>query len=149
VNIATVRTKLALIAKYLKALDRHSKVSKQAYLDDEDTRFAVERIIELIVECATDINSELLLGARQDTQPTYYDSFLALGESGVVPHHLAKKLASTAGLRNRLAHEYEEVKNDVVFWNIGNFRNIYPQYLKHVAEWLDKQANEEEKSEGV
>jgi uncharacterized protein YutE (UPF0331/DUF86 family) len=95
-------------------------------------RYASERLLELIVECASDINSELIFAARLPSVDRYYDQFMRLSDIGLVKAALAKQLAPFAGLRNRLVHDYEDIDHQIVFNNIGRAFKLFPQYLAAV-----------------
>ncbi len=52
------------------------------------------------IEAALDVNAPLAAEVPDDS----YRGFIRLGELGVLPRDLAERLASSAGLRNRLVH---------------------------------------------
>jgi uncharacterized protein YutE (UPF0331/DUF86 family) len=93
------------------------------------------------------MNHALLFAARQPAPATYYDSFMDLISAGLVPATLAKKLASAAGLRNRLAHEYDNLDNEIVHANIKHILRDFPPYLRAIQGYIDgleRKATDEE-----
>lgn len=50
---------------------------------------------------------------------------------------IAKQMASIAGLRNRLAHDYEDIDNRIVYNNIARILKIFPVYLAAVRERIE------------
>jgi uncharacterized protein YutE (UPF0331/DUF86 family) len=56
----------------------------------------------------------------------------------VIPHPLASQLAPTAGLRNRLAHEYETVVDRAVYQAIERMLPHYTEYLLQIEDWLTR-----------
>jgi len=59
---------------------------------------------------------------------------------GVITQDLASRLAPTAGLRNRLAHEYETVADRAVYRAIQRLIPNYMEYLRQVDDWLTRAA---------
>lgn len=49
---------------------------------------------------------------------------------------LGKQLAPSAGLRNRLVHEYDDIDSNQVFKAIGFALQQYPLYVKQVNNYL-------------
>ncbi len=63
---------------------------------------------------------------------------MKLGELGILPRELALSLAPSAGLRNRLVHEYESLDDAKVLASIGALLAQYPQYVQAVESYLSK-----------
>ena len=125
-EIVTVRIRLMI--KYLNRLRGFESVTLSEYLDNFDYQLMVERLIELLVESSSDINSYLLLQLHNVTPATYYDSFIEAGKNGLTTRELAGELAKSSGMGNRLVHQYEAIDNELVFKAIPslylNFRFI-------------------------
>lgn len=47
-------------------------------------------------------------------------------------------MAETAGLRNRLVHEYEEIKDAIVYRNIKKVLSLYQEYTGYIIKYLTK-----------
>jgi uncharacterized protein YutE (UPF0331/DUF86 family) len=97
----------------------------------------VERLIELLVESSSDINSYLLLQLHNVTPATYYDSFIEAGKNGLTTRELAGELAKSSGMGNRLVHQYEAIDNELVFKAIPIALSQFPLYLKQITDYLD------------
>lgn len=61
---------------------------------------------------------------------------------------LALRIAPTAGLRNRLAHEYETVVDRAVYHAIQRIIPNYTEYLGQVEDWLTRTATGGKEPEG-
>jgi uncharacterized protein YutE (UPF0331/DUF86 family) len=135
VDIDLINRKLRKLAGYLEELKPIGKKSFDEYKKDYFVKRTTERCIQLIVECAADINAHILVGIG--TPPAdYYESFIKVGEIGVIPEDFAAKLAPSAGLRNRLVHEYEEIKDKIVYASINETLLQFTKYMEHVATYL-------------
>lgn len=132
-----VEAKFLLMLKYINRLQEFELVTQEEYLNAFDLQLISERLIQLLVEAATDINTYLLVELHQVTPPTYFDSFILAGRNGIVTQDLAAKLAESAGMRNRLVHQYDEINHEIVFSAIPKALQQYPLYIRQVTEYLD------------
>jgi uncharacterized protein YutE (UPF0331/DUF86 family) len=57
-----------------------------------------------------------------------------MGEQGTLSRELAAALAPSAGLRNRLVHEYEAIDDATVIKAVRLAQDLYPQYIAAI-EW--------------
>lgn len=90
------------------------------------------------IEAALDINAHIIAELGAEVPDDYYGGFVKLGDLGVVPRELALSLAPSAGLRNRLVHEYESLDDATVLASIGALRTQYPTYVQAVESDLIK-----------
>ena len=101
-----VRRKLSAIANYLQDLRRHEGITFDALME---RHYEVERILELLIMNASDIIVHLLSSRGEAPPASYRAAFLRAGEVGIISTELSKNLSLSAGLRNILVHEYEEI----------------------------------------
>ena len=133
------RRKLALLLKHLNELRSLIPIGLDEYKANFERRYAVERLIEIVVEYAIDINNYIIETCDALPSQTYYDSFIKLAEWKVIPESLAARLASTTGLRNRLVHNYEKVRHDIVYYSLKPLVRNYQRYGLLVEKYLEKQ----------
>lgn len=99
--------------------------------------FAAEKKAEEIVELATTLNQELLKTTGK-ISTSYHESFTDLKIFKEFTEPELKVLASTAGFRNRLAHEYLTVDEAIAIKTMKNMLKIYPPYLKKIQKIISK-----------
>ncbi|MBI3589390.1 MAG: DUF86 domain-containing protein [Candidatus Liptonbacteria bacterium] len=100
---------------------------------------ASERNFQLIVDLASDINTQILLEKGEKTPDTYRQSFTALGSAGVIDSELARELSLSASLRNILVHEYDFEEDFKKFYESAkSFIEPYKTYLKKVYDYAIK-----------
>ncbi len=117
------------ITKTLKVLqDILDKRKESPYADY--LLFAAEKKAEEIIESAVSLNQELLKTHFDHLSGSYYESFTDLMKTKLFSEAELKALASTAGFRNRLAHDYIELNPDITLKSIERLLQIYPDYLK-------------------
>lgn len=137
-DIEVIREKLVLLGKYLEELSELKDLTFKEYTERNITKRGVERLLQLLVEVASDINSVILTDKGKTPPDSYYDSFVKAGDSGAISIKLSKEIAPTSGLRNRLVHEYGEYKDSIVFRNIKKMSRLYKQYLKEINIYLQR-----------
>ncbi len=132
-----VQRKLQLIADDLERLMRFRDETLASLTADDLKLAAVERILERIIMRAIDVNehliSELSTGEGGSTRLTYRDTFLMLAELGVYSREFADQIARSAGLRNILVHDYNDVDRNIVHGSIKSCLRDYHQYLEHLS----------------
>jgi len=81
----------------------------------------------------------------RSTSENYFDSFIAAGIQGIITPKLAAQIAPSAGLGNRLVHQYEDIDSRQVFVAIGprTARKIelalqqYSLYVRQITIYLE------------
>lgn len=138
-EFAVIRDKLTRMGHYLQELEALGRrYTLEDYCTSPLVKHSAERVIELIVEAAVDINGLIVTLAGLPPPKDYYASFLELGRQRVYPWTFGKQLASTAGLRNRLAHEYETIKDPLVYRNVKRLPSLYRRYVACVQAHLQR-----------
>ena len=132
-EVGFVRQKLSFLISRLDELEPLAACTLEEYEADHVKRYAVERLIELIVEYATDINRHVVEALGAAPPQTYYSTFEKMSELDIIPHDAAVRLGGTTGLRNRLVHGYEKVSHEIVCYSLKPLLNYYRQYVG----WLD------------
>lgn len=106
VNPELVERKIALILEDLDRLRKLAALSEDAYLADEIHEAVAERYLERSIGRILDVNYHLISETALQVPRDYADSFLKLAEIGVLDPEQASRYVGLAGLRNRIAHEY-------------------------------------------
>lgn len=135
-----VRRKLQLIADDLGRLVRFKDETLKTLTSDDIKLAAVERMLERVVMRAIDVNehliSELASGEGRTTCLSYRDTFLMLADVGVYPKEFAEEIACSAGLRNILVHDYNDVNRVTVHGSIRSCLRDYQRYIEYVDAFL-------------
>jgi uncharacterized protein YutE (UPF0331/DUF86 family) len=133
---ALVRRKLTTIVQNLADLVAIGALSLEDYRADRLRRKAAERLLQEVVEAAVDANLHVLRALGGPVPGDYYTSFIALGQHRIIDAELATRLAPSAGLRNRLVHEYDEINDLIVLRAVGAARRDFGEYLVQLEEYL-------------
>ena len=133
---ALVRRKLSSIARNLSDLKAIEGLSLTEYTGDRFRQLGTERMLQQVVEAAVDLNTHILRGLGCPAPPDYYQSFIELGAQDVFSREFAALLAPSAGLRNRLVHEYEDIDDEKVIEAVAVARQQFGDYVAAVEQWL-------------
>jgi uncharacterized protein YutE (UPF0331/DUF86 family) len=138
-GIEVIVEKLIKMKEYIEQLKKIKPGSYQEYLHNVTVKFAVERIIQLIVDLALDINNIILAYHKKPPAADYFNSFIDLGECDVIDRTFAVEIAPSTGLRNRLVHEYEKINDEIVYRSIEKVCKMYGNYMVLINKFLKGQ----------
>jgi uncharacterized protein YutE (UPF0331/DUF86 family) len=134
-----VTRKIVLVLRDLTSVQPIAGKALRATPADE---VLAERYLERMIGRMIDININyhLLTQAGQPPPADDYASFLQLAGIGVVDHEFARRLAASAGLRNRIVHEYDEMDPQKVYEAPRAATRDIPEYLGRVNEYVRRVA---------
>ena len=137
-----VRRKLHLVTDDLRLLARYQGVDRDDLVGDPYALAAVERLLERIVMRSVDANAHLLAalargGEGPSARLSYRDTFLRLVPLGALSPELAGAVAPSAGLRNILVHDYNDVDRVLVHASIALALQTYPRYVDALLRFVD------------
>lgn len=132
-----IKEKIKRILNYLDELKPILEISYKEYRKNYTNYRTAERNIQLLVDTAVDINDNFILAKNTNPPADYYESFIRMGELGVLSFDLSKKLASSTGLRNKLVHEYEKIDDHLLYLEAKKNLNNYLEYAKLINEYLE------------
>jgi uncharacterized protein YutE (UPF0331/DUF86 family) len=135
-----VERKLGLIAEDLERLLAFKDESLESLKADDLRLAAVERMLERIVMRAIDVNEHLLAelstGEGKTTRLTYRETFDLLSGLGVYTKEFGERIGRSAGLRNILVHDYNDVDRTIVHASIRFCLRDYHEYIEKVRAFL-------------
>ena len=121
----------------LETLDGFRGVDADRLDGDPVTRAAVERLLQVIVDLAFDINAHLVATTLGRSPETGRASFHDLVEAGVLDPALAVTLAPAAGLRSVLVHHYVDLRMDLIADAVRTVGDGFPAYITAVARYFE------------
>jgi len=74
VSDEVLKRRVADLTTHISQLKNKVPAHMEEYLANIDTRLICERLIELIVEAATDVNTELIMRGEKEPPPSYLDN---------------------------------------------------------------------------
>jgi uncharacterized protein YutE (UPF0331/DUF86 family) len=131
-----VTRKMVLIAKDLEALRGLADTTLDVFLGSSANAVLAERYVERAVGRMIDINYHVLTESGQAPPSDYYQSFIQLSSLGVYPAEFGQRIAACAGLRNRIAHEYDDIDPQKLLEAVRQAVLDLPEYLRSINSWL-------------
>jgi uncharacterized protein YutE (UPF0331/DUF86 family) len=133
-----ITRKMSLILEDLAAMTRLSQLSREQYLKDSINEALAERYLERAIGRMIDVNFHLAIESGHAPPKDYHESFVLLGTLGVMTADLAKEMAVSAGLRNRIVHEYDDIDPERVYEALPLAVRRIPLYLDHIQRFVEK-----------
>ena len=132
--------KIKLIQEDLARLEPLAKTSLEEADEGSVEYAATERMLERIVTRAIDVNRHIIaeIGKGSESVKTSEETFLVLAKLGIYPEGFAKTIAPSAGLRNILVHEYDEIKINKVYESAKQALDQYAQYCDFLLAFTTK-----------
>lgn len=134
-NRAVIERKLGYLNRYVRDLSQHALLD---HAGRRQAHYAIERLLQLLCEAASDIALQFLK-ARGETLPaSYREVFAALErvDSGL-PDHMAHDLIAACGMRNVLTHLYDEIDLDRVVAAVEPAVTLYRDFAAWCIARLD------------
>lgn len=132
IDAAIVRRKLGHIMASLELLGPMRGFPLQEYRRRVWERKGVERVLQEAIEAALDVNAHLIAELGHEVPDDYFGGFVKLGQLGILSEEQAGALAPSAGLRNRLVHEYDALDDAKILSAVGTILDLYPHYIRAI-----------------
>ncbi len=135
-----INRKIKLIHEELAKLEQLSDYTLKQVQDDFIKMYSIERALEKIIMRAIDINQHIIAESAKgyETIRGYEDTFHLLAGLGVYSEEFAKKIAPSAGLRNRLVHEYDDTHDDIIYDSVSDAIPQYAEYCNYILLYIKK-----------
>lgn len=129
-----------ILERKLGSLNRFLRdLSAIAALDSTGRRqqhYAVERLLQLLCECAADIALQFVKAQGDSLPASYREIFIALERAGALPGAMAAELISACGMRNLLTHLYDDIDLDRVIAAIDPAIALYGAFARWALDGL-------------
>lgn len=133
-----IATKLDMLREYVKILEGYQSLKLEDLQRDFTLRGAVERYMELALECALDIGAMIISIERLRRPGKYREIIEILGKKKILPKEFADKFAPAAGFRNILVHGYAEIDIKELYNHLQNDLDDLDKFARCVARYLKK-----------
>ena len=129
-------SKLEQLSEYVNLLKGYQHIKIEDLLRDHTLKGAVERYLEVSLECTIDIGEMMISMEKLKRPETYQEVFLVLGENGILPPDFAIKFAPSAGFRNRLVHMYAKIDIEKLYYYLQNNIGDIELFGKYISQYL-------------
>jgi len=137
---ATIERKLALLVAYTDELRPLVQPEKDAPAPSNVARRAIERLIQVVVEVATDVNELVVVALGRPQPQTSREGFRAMVTAGVLPEKAVQRfITSYVGLRNRIVHDYDTLDAELVLQAARRLLSDAVAYGRLIRAWVAKE----------
>lgn len=130
--------KLNQMKEYLAEAEPFLELSQQDILKEMTILRTLERLLQLIVDQALDINKHFIKEFNLKISDDLQGTFVVIGEHNILPIEFAKKIAPVVGLRNQLVYRYEKIDNKRFIKDFKNNKSDFEKYMKYIFIYLEK-----------
>lgn len=111
--------------------------SAEVELSEKYNQALVEYYLRIACEAALDLGRHVIVKMGLGAPQEYRDVGRILGEHGIVPTALGKKIEDMAGLRNVLVHLYWDVDTTRLDKILAEDLDTFDQFIQHIFNYLD------------
>lgn len=133
---AVVSTRLEYIHQYTEELREMRDCSKVEYLDDVIRQRAVERSLMNVIQSCIDLASHVRASEELGDAETAREEIEALERANIVSTETEQKLGDAVGLRNRLAHRYDDIDHEIIYDVVHEELQWFDQFQREIASWF-------------
>lgn len=133
----------ALIAKKLDFLNEHLKkiegmdFSEEEFIEEVDIHDLIVFRLQQTVETSIDIAAHIIAGSDAPRKETAKDTFVFLGEKGIISKELSLKMGKAADFRNRVVHGYNNFDLKLLFEDYKKDLKDLHQFGAEILKYLE------------
>lgn len=131
-----IQKRLRKLDEYIHMLEKLRANSRESILNDPFIYGNVERYLQLAIQAVIDVCNHVLADRNINGVFEYRDMIERMGKENLLPEDYAKRIASMAGLRNILVHEYLEIDRDKLYNILQTRLNDFKEFGKHIAKMI-------------
>ncbi|MBI2476239.1 MAG: DUF86 domain-containing protein [Candidatus Taylorbacteria bacterium] len=124
-----IAVKLDRLREYLKDLKPYVSLDTETVLSNKEKVLSVERLFQLVVDEAADINSHIAYQILDKVPESYRSSFHVLGEGKIFDPAFIDAISESARIRNQIVHDYEKLQKKDGVEAVKKFFPLYEKYL--------------------
>lgn len=137
-DIDAIKTRLDKLDELVSYLQAQRQISYDEYIQNATVRGAVERYLQLAIQCVLDIGNILITGLGLRRPEKYEEILDILRREGIISADLGQRLQGIAGFRNILVHLYLEIKNERVYETLIEDLPDLEEFARQIVTFLDE-----------
>jgi uncharacterized protein YutE (UPF0331/DUF86 family) len=136
-QLETIIKRLSFARIELSDLFEYQNISFETYQENRSKRRNLERIIENLFNSASDIAKVIIAGENTEIPETYREAFLTLGRLSLISANNAAQMAEFSRLRNVLAHQYLDIRWEVISEFLKTGIPAINSYLDSIEKFIE------------
>lgn len=135
---AAITERLAALRGYLDELAPLAALPLEQYLADSEKRRAAERLLQLVVESASDAARMMMLGKGFNPGPSHVACFENMRKRHLISRPLADRLIEYVSLRNVVVHDYLTLDDEFVHGQVRGAGEVFGEFLQQMRAALSE-----------
>lgn len=134
-----IKMKIEYIQRDLNHLELMAKLTINKVAQDDIQYAALKNFLMEIIGRAIDINEHIIAekGEEKLKSPLRYrETFLRLAKMGILPEDFAQEIAKSAGFRNAIVHDYNNIDKYIVYKSVRDAISQYTQYCNYILKFI-------------
>jgi uncharacterized protein YutE (UPF0331/DUF86 family) len=127
----------------LEAWGRYQEIPFEKFAAEKDIQYMVCHAMLLAIQSSIDIATGMAVMKTPRRPDTYRETFHVLGKHGIIPEELAAGMATLAGFRNILVHEYTGLDTRRVYRILRENRATLDEFRDAAKEFVRVQGKTE------
>lgn len=137
-----VLEKLFSLNRFVAELEPDLRVSLKEFLRDPMRQRAIERLFQVIVECAADINTIVLTTLKHPPADSARESYRAVNELGALAAAITRRFKENyVPKRNFIVHLYEKVEPHDLYYSAQRLIKDAREYARQMGHFIDTLPN--------
>ena len=140
-NKQFIKVKIEYIQRDLNRLEPMADLTINEVAKDYVKYAALKNFLMEIIGRAIDINEHIIAeagDAKLEAPLKYRETFLRLANMGVLPVNFAKEIAESAGFRNAVVHDYNNLDKHIVHKSVDEAIKQYAKYCGYILKFIEK-----------
>lgn len=138
VEKSLITSKLSKLREYQRFLKELQTTSFNDFASDFKIRGAVERYLQVSIECIVDIGNEIISALQLQRPEHYRDIPYIMAKAKIIPTTFTETVASMISFRNLLVHDYASINQNLVYEFLQTRLPDFETFTKCITEWLTK-----------
>ncbi|HHF55860.1 MAG TPA: DUF86 domain-containing protein [Thermoplasmatales archaeon] len=130
--------KLERLQKYVEILKSYKNYSLEEIEKDYTLRGAIERYLQVAIECCLDIGEMIISFERLKKPETYREIIEILGKANILPEDFARKFIEAVKFRNILVHMYADIDVKIIHEILQEKIDDFNEFAKYIARYLEE-----------
>lgn len=126
--------KILVLLGYLEELKSYVNLSDEVIRHNKDKLYSMERMFQLVVDEAVDINAILAYHLGGKIPDSLKSSFFEIVPLKIIDYYFAEKISESAKTRNQVTYDYDKLTTAEVISSIRKFSEMYETYAKILVE---------------
>lgn len=136
VDIDLVRSKISNMQRNIDRLKEKSGLPREQFQNSLDAQDIILHNLQLAIQICIDISNHIIADENWEVPTSLGNIFRILSRHKVISPEMADTMASMAGFRNILIHEYEEVDLKKVYDLLTHRLNDFENFAREIIEYL-------------